>query len=1266
MNLKTTITIIFTGCGSLCSRLVFAQSSGFVQQDVIKIEGVTSDAQINTLSLTQKQITRTYVDGGGRTIQTVAVQASPLQNDIIQPIVYDNLGRQTIAYLPYAGKSTDAMGSFRPNAISTEQPAFYGNGVADKVADDASPFSQQLFESSPLQRVLSSGMPGNGFQPGVAGNHFKTASYRYNNATADGNILAWNVDGTFTAGNFYADNKLSVTDGKDEAGIETLVFADMAGHTMLKRQLLTGGNLDTYYIYNNAGLVSYIIPPKATILLSANSYNLSIAPLSNLVFKYVYDDRGRLIEKTVPSSGTLYMVYDPLNRPVLTQDARMLATNQWNYIKYDVKGHPISQGIYTDNTITPTSHIGRANMQAYVNTITAYSTAWYESRTTTAATGYYTNTIFPTTNITPLGYSYYDDYDIDSNGTANYTFSSAQLTGVSVTTDPIKGVPTMVQTRTIGSGLSDIWLLKVMFYDKRGRLVQTQSNNHLGNYVAGTVTDYATSAVSFVGTPTQSKVIKVSGTTTTPVTVTVQTAYTYDHMQRITAIDQQYNGSVGIRVAAYTYNELGQLVDKKLGSNNGGTTYLQSVDYRYNIRGQLLSINNSKLNNDSGTANTNDDTNDVFGMQLLYDNVDSNVGNTAYYNGKLSAVKWMSRDASGNQGNERSYLYLYDAFDRYRAANYGERLPASTGAFTTNSNAYSESSITYDEGGNIQTLNRNAYLSSPGTIVAVDHLGYFYRTDNPNQLNSVTDNIGSNYVNYGFQNLTGTTTGTYSYDQNGNMTADPFKGLTIAYNLINKTDKITITTATGRYINYTYNAGSLIKKQVYDNNVLANTMDYVDGFIYVNGLLNYFGMPEGRIRNTGSGSTVTLKSEYIITDQQGNARVSFEDNGSGVAVVRQENSYYGFGLSLPSSAVATPNTDNKQLYNGGSEQQSDFGVGTLPNLQQTFYRNYDAALGRWIATDPMPESAESMSVYQYAGNNPIMMNDPLGDLLRANDGGDSGGGNHGSEFDSLILGLNMKDAAWVAAGGGGGLPNYSAAWKAIFANYGFKVDNGVLVPIAPDDRPNSNKTIDYYYNSSGRLISTSVYDGGDGGIHFYSATVTGTDHGKAKYVVNAEVSELDVHYWQGEQMATNFRNSLSDAWNSPLARAIVPDDISLNLNMTFALGVGVGFAGSGHLLTRGRDAGFHIAGSVSYRVGWEAGASASISDGWFVGDPRKATFESILGRGYDGSGNFLIYAASAWESTSTNSPLTPTWTGYSFGVGPGLGGSAGVSNTIGQ
>ena len=53
------------------------------------------------------------------------------------------------------------------------------------------------------------------------------------------------------------------------------------------------------------------------------------------------------------------------------------------------------------------------------------------------------------------------------------------------------------------------------------------------------------------------------------------------------------------------YNELGELVDKKLHSANGND-FEQSLDYSYNIRGWLNSINDAALS---------DGENDYFGME---------------------------------------------------------------------------------------------------------------------------------------------------------------------------------------------------------------------------------------------------------------------------------------------------------------------------------------------------------------------------------------------------------------------------------------------------------------------------------------------------------------------------------------------------------------------------------------------------------------------------------------------------------------------------
>jgi len=75
----------------------------------------------------------------------------------------------------------------------------------------------------------------------------------------------------------------------------------------------------------------------------------------------------------------------------------------------------------------------------------------------------------------------------------------------------------------------------------------------------------------------------------------------------------------------------------------------------------------------------------------------------------------------------------------------------------------------------------------------------------------------------------------------------------------------------------------------------------------------------------------------------------------------------------------TPATNpNKRLYNGGSEWQDD--IDGLADYYSTFFREYDAVIGRFNGVDPMAAVTDEQSTYVYSGNNPIMMNDPLGDI----------------------------------------------------------------------------------------------------------------------------------------------------------------------------------------------------------------------------------------------------------------------------------------------
>jgi RHS repeat-associated protein len=87
--------------------------------------------------------------------------------------------------------------------------------------------------------------------------------------------------------------------------------------------------------------------------------------------------------------------------------------------------------------------------------------------------------------------------------------------------------------------------------------------------------------------------------------------------------------------------------------------------------------------------------------------------------------------------------------------------------------------------------------------------------------------------------------------------------------------------------------------------------------------------------------------------------------------VLQYNEYYPFGLQT-SNSWTREDASNRYLYNGGNELNENSG------WYETFFREYDAALGRFMQMDPLAGSFASHSPYHYAYNNPMLFNDLFG------------------------------------------------------------------------------------------------------------------------------------------------------------------------------------------------------------------------------------------------------------------------------------------------
>lgn len=87
--------------------------------------------------------------------------------------------------------------------------------------------------------------------------------------------------------------------------------------------------------------------------------------------------------------------------------------------------------------------------------------------------------------------------------------------------------------------------------------------------------------------------------------------------------------------------------------------------------------------------------------------------------------------------------------------------------------------------------------------------------------------------------------------------------------------------------------------------------------------------------------------------------------------------YYPFGLQTSASWTRESTTGNQYLYNAANELNKTSG------WYEMYFRGYDPAIGRMLQIDPFAALFASKTTYNYALNNPVMMNDPSGGLTSA-------------------------------------------------------------------------------------------------------------------------------------------------------------------------------------------------------------------------------------------------------------------------------------------
>ena len=509
----------------------------------------------------------------------------------------------------------------------------------------------------------------------------------------------------------------------------------------------------------------------------------------------------------------------------------------------------------------------------------------------------YTNNSYPNVSDVNsyLKISYYDDYIFP--GAGNYTFNA---TGEALDVnkfDRVTGNVTAEKVKVLGIS-TNLWLTTVNYYNDKYQVIQNVSDL----YPSGT--EIRSAKYDFTGNVIQARIKQsVNGLKTK-----VDKYLVYDSHGRLKKVSQKIDGdnvNNTVNLVEFEYDELGRVHHKKIHNQ------AETMVYAYDVAGRLNSFTSSK-----------------FSYNIGYDQTGGLTEAKPFYGGNISYMSWQNGSTS-----KKAYVYDYDGLNQLKKADFREK----SGTSWTDPAKYDVSNLSYDENGNIESLVRK---NSSGGVL--HNLSYAY---SGNKVASVSNN--------------GSQSSTYDYNENGNMTFDGRKGITITYNILNLPERIS---KGSQSISYIYSADGQKLAMQYGSSLIY----YRGGLIYNGNDLDKIIHEEGLVVKSSGG----YNYYYALKDHLGSTRVLCKAGGS-TLTTEQTTEYYPFGLAFSYNSV-----DKNSYLFSGKEYQNEVIGGTKLELYDFGSRYYDTELGRWFALDP---AMQLVSPYGYCMNNPMIYVDPDGE-----------------------------------------------------------------------------------------------------------------------------------------------------------------------------------------------------------------------------------------------------------------------------------------------
>ncbi|MCM1292413.1 MAG: RHS repeat-associated core domain-containing protein [Bacteroides sp.] len=878
-----------------------------------------------------------HVDGLGRPVETLQVDASPGGGSIVTWQTYDGCGRESLSYLPGVAQTGSAAKYANPTDIDCS--TVYGG--------DTRPFTQTIYEQSPLARPRRQfGAGERWFNADVAIN----TDYDVNSANGERSCICFSItdtpdmssdavtvscDVSSSGSIYYEPGELIVRKITDEDGNTTLTFMDIYDRTVLSRRIIDGGYADTYDIYDSYGNLTVVLTPELSARISGPLSMTSGRSelLDKYAYIYTYDRWGQMLSKKTPGCESVKYQYDNTGRCVMWQDGNLRARNLWHFDVADVFGRPCVSGTCESGRSMPT-HVEPPAIPFSWRAVRSDQSAV----SGTALAGYViANTELRNAQV--LTVTYYDDYSfMGQNGVADATVLGYEAReGFGQRCGNVHGQVTgTVTALPVEAGADSLTMVcSAVYYDSRDRVVQSVATNHLGG------TDRISTEYDFTGHPLTVRSEHRTAAMGADSSIVCTERRIYDRFGRELTLTHRFGegaGSKEVTVRTNTYDAVGRLLTESLGKATERT-------YEYDVRSHPVGIT-------------------AYNYRQRLDFT---------YGGNVSRMTWW---AFGPYESERSYAYSYDPLSRLIEARYSDA-DGGSGHFDV--------SYTYDLNGNVTSLQRmglydNGRRKQYGLI---DDLTLEY---DGNMLRRVTDGCSGPFYQGAYHFVDGADeVQEYAYDANGNTVMDLNRRVVAASYDFNNRPRL-IAFESGSSTAYLYDAAGMKRRTLHrvaserpavpgaepaDPELFVSRTDYCGNIIYEDSLLSRINFDGGYLSLTGSdGDRLdTPAYHFYHRDHLGNNRMDLGENGA----VWQISHYYPYGMLMGCSYLA----ESQRWKFGGKELDRVSGL----DLSDFKARLYDPALGRFLRPDDLADKYHPLSPYLYCAANPLIVTDPLGMLL---------------------------------------------------------------------------------------------------------------------------------------------------------------------------------------------------------------------------------------------------------------------------------------------